>query len=93
MSQRPACWLTAAGCRDATPEEADLAFHPEEHVQRVFIARFCEACPVARECLLDGIRADGAAPQGVRGGLTERQRRRLRDRAPRRGWPTIARSA
>ena len=76
-------WEEEAACRDAPLE----LFFPEggegtaeglaETVEGLAI---CRVCGVREQCLDDAEHADGGAPYGTRGGLTENERRRLRAR-------------
>ena len=66
----PMSWRSAAACRDADP---DLFFL--DRGEKYSEAReFCDACPVAVECLEDGLFDD----YGFRAGTIPRQRQQLR---------------
>jgi len=70
-------WRLQAKCRTDNPsaEWTDNWFTGRGENQRVTMAaRFCAACPVRLECLAAGL----YERFGVFGGVTERQRRRLR---------------
>jgi WhiB family transcriptional regulator, redox-sensing transcriptional regulator len=67
-------WYTRALCRQADPEE----FFPEKGDSTLEAKRTCARCPVKGECLEYSVMRD--EPFGIWGGLTERQRRRLKRR-------------
>lgn len=72
-------WLDAAACRGMDPD----LFHPHRDSPRRDIDQalaVCQNCPVTTECLTDALRWGGNADQGIRGGTTALQRRRLRSK-------------
>lgn len=71
---RDADWRAAALCAQV---DTDL-FFPDKGISAAEAKSICAACPVRRECLQWAL--DKGEKHGVWGGLTERQRRRLRDR-------------
>jgi len=68
---RPA-WMASAACRDAGVE----VFFPARGVRPMAALALCAACTVRAECLAYAM-ADREF-QGVWGGTSERERRRLR---------------
>jgi hypothetical protein len=69
-------WTTQAKCRDlgSNRRDRDLMFPSPRNGRQIARAkRFCQGCPVARQCLRDGD-GDGFS---VRAGLTGDERRRL----------------
>jgi WhiB family redox-sensing transcriptional regulator len=69
---RPAPWMRQAACRNSDPE---LFFPTRGATDTVAAAQaICADCPVWVECLEYGL----FERQGIWGGLTDRQRRRLR---------------
>jgi WhiB family redox-sensing transcriptional regulator len=65
-------WRTFAACRGMNPE---LFYPTRGDMATVAAAKaVCERCPVARPCKEDGFREH----LGIRAGLSEKQRRRLR---------------
>ena len=74
-------WMLDARCLDADPE----AFFPEKGGSTREAKRICAACPVRDECLDYALANDERF--GIWGGLSERERRRVKrmtTRAPRR---------
>lgn len=70
-------WLEDAACADT----ASPLFHAESAAgQQRAITKFCVGCPVRAECLADALDTPPHQDQGVRGGLTVRERRALRRR-------------
>ena len=65
-------WQTDALCAQTDPE----AFFPEKGGSTRYAKRVCEACPVQAECLDYAMSKDEKF--GIWGGLSERERRRLR---------------
>ena len=65
-------WQTDALCAQTDPE----AFFPEKGGSTRDAKRVCEACPVQAECLDYAMSKDEKF--GIWGGLSERERRRLR---------------
>lgn len=64
-------WAREANCRGLDSEAffpVDAGYAPQ------YIERICERCPVSTECLAWGMRYD---EEGVWGGMTQKQRRRL----------------
>ncbi len=68
-------WMVDAKCLDADPE----AFFPEKGGSTREAKRICAACPVRQECLDYAMSNDERF--GIWGGLSERERRRLKRRA------------
>lgn len=65
-------WMLDAKCLDADPE----AFFPEKGGSTREAKRICNACPVQDECLEWAL--DNEERFGIWGGMSERERRRLR---------------
>lgn len=65
-------WRDEALCAQV---DADL-FFPEKGGSSKEPKKVCRACPVRAECLEDSL-ADGGERFGIRGGLSERERRKL----------------
>jgi WhiB family transcriptional regulator, redox-sensing transcriptional regulator len=75
----PLAWQEKALCAQANPE----AFFPDKGGSAAAAKRVCRACPVAAECLEFALA--GNERFGVWGGLSERERRRIKgDSVPRR---------
>ena len=70
-SAAPLDWLAAAACRGATTD----VFFPTSETRVDAATRICAACPVREECLEYAIAT--RQPEGVWGGLTGVERRRL----------------
>ena len=68
-------WQTDALCAQTDPE----AFFPEKGGSTRDAKRVCESCPVREECLKYAM--DNDERFGIWGGLSERERRRLRKQA------------
>lgn len=67
-------WREAAACKGA---ESEIFFPASEDLQGINAAKeICEGCPVADECLTYAIETNQT--EGIWGGMTARQRRRLR---------------
>lgn len=65
-------WRDAALCAQTDPE----AFFPEKGGSVRDPKRVCRACEVRAECLEDAL--EHGERYGIRGGLSERERRRLK---------------
>lgn len=78
---RPAWWADAA-CRSAHAQDliarGKADFFPERGRSAGVARDICAACPVRVDCL-DSALDDGRWLHGIRGGLTQAQRRRLLD--------------
>src|SRR5438128_11384318 len=74
-------WQDRARCRDYDPE----VFFPEKGGSSREAKRICAECPVRIECLNYALRRDER--YGVWGGMSERERRRLKRMA---SWPSRA---
>jgi WhiB family redox-sensing transcriptional regulator len=68
-------WMTHGLCI-GLGEKANKIFYPEGGASTREAKRICNECPVRQECLDYSLR--GAEKFGVWGGLTERDRRRLK---------------
>lgn len=74
-------WRQLAQCKDlleSAPEMFDEYFYPEFYQNQAvtrMAKRFCELCPVRLECLVDA--QTTGERDGIRGGLTPRERSRL----------------
>lgn len=65
-------WMEQALCKQADPE----MFYPEKGGATSAAKRICRACPVRQECLNHALDHDERF--GIWGGLSERERRKLR---------------
>lgn len=65
-------WMAEAKCLDADPE----AFFPEKGGSTREAKRICSACSVQQECLQWALQNDERF--GIWGGMSERERRRLK---------------
>ena len=65
-------WMLEARCLDADPE----AFFPEKGGSTREAKRICAICPVQQECLSHAL--DNDERFGIWGGMSERERRRLK---------------
>ena len=68
-------WRDRARCAEADPD----AFFPEKGGSTRLAKQVCRACEVRSECLQYAL--DHNEPFGIWGGLSERERRRLRRHA------------
>jgi len=68
---RPAHWSDRANCASTDPE----IFFPEKGGTTRFAKKVCRSCDVRAECLEDALDRDERF--GVRGGLSERERRSI----------------
>lgn len=75
-------WSLSGLCRQADPD----LFFPEKGGSTRNAKQICAKCPVRRQCLEYAMATD--QPFGVWGGLSEGERRRLRN--PGRGEPAAA---
>ena len=71
-SHAPGAWVGEALCAQTDPE----AFFPEKGAKNAEAKAVCDLCPVAAECLTYAL--DNNERFGIWGGLSERERRRLR---------------
>ena len=67
----PEDWRTEAACRTTDP----TVFFDERQGTRALA--ICAACPVRSDCLQDALTLPRNEDQGIRGGMTQRQRHRL----------------
>jgi WhiB family redox-sensing transcriptional regulator len=67
-------WTERALCAETDPE----AFFPEKGGSTREAKRVCRSCEVRAECLRYALEHDDAGRFGIWGGLSERERRRLR---------------
>jgi WhiB family redox-sensing transcriptional regulator len=74
IQDRPGHWAEAALCAQTDPE----LFFPDKGGTSAPAKRICAGCLVRAECLQDAL--DRGERFGIRGGLSERQRRRLAKR-------------
>ena len=71
-------WRQGASCAQVG---GDLWF-PEKGGTTLYAKRICAACPVRRQCLDEALALPNAEDQdGIRGGLSVRERRALRKAA------------
>jgi WhiB family redox-sensing transcriptional regulator len=81
-------WQEHAACRGLDPAEAMRIFFVGVGEGQDEAMSYCVRCPVRQECLDDALARPGIGDHGVRGGTSERQRRRLRaERAATTGLP------
>ena len=73
-SSGPEGWRLLAACRGEDTEK----FYPEVGGSSEAAIRICKRCIVQNDCLKDALKSD--EQHGVWGGLTERQRRKLKRR-------------
>jgi WhiB family transcriptional regulator, redox-sensing transcriptional regulator len=73
-------WRAFALCSKTDP---DLWFSAGA-IEHKLAKRVCRSCPVRKECLLYAM--DAPIDHGIWGGLTERERRRVRRKAPNGEW-------
>jgi len=66
-------WAGQAACRSADPK----LFDANSNLHAQVALSFCKACPVKEECLQDALDQQ-ANPEGVWGGTTHFERRRIR---------------
>jgi WhiB family redox-sensing transcriptional regulator len=74
IQHSPGHWADSALCAQTDPE----LFFPGKGGTSAPAKRICAACPVRAECLQDAL--DRGERFGIRGGLSERQRRKLAKR-------------
>lgn len=74
MSTDDDAWRSDAACLGMDAE----TFYPYGTESPMPAKRVCRTCPVRRECLLDALATNEW--QGIRGGLTETERKNLRRR-------------
>jgi WhiB family redox-sensing transcriptional regulator len=74
-------WWQRAACLDADPE----VFFPPKGGSAQPAQMVCACCPVKRPCLAEALALPSGLDDGVRAGLTVRQRDALRARRRRRG--------
>lgn len=75
IDDNPLAWQADALCAQTDPE----SFFPEKGGSTRDAKRICESCEVAAQCLEYALANDERF--GIWGGLSERERRRLRRRA------------
>jgi len=75
IDDNPLSWQTDALCAQTDPE----SFFPEKGGSTRDAKRICESCEVSGQCLEYALANDERF--GIWGGLSERERRRLRRRA------------
>jgi WhiB family redox-sensing transcriptional regulator len=75
-------WRQQAAC--ARPGIDPEWFFPEPGQQGKRAKRICARCPVQAPCLAAALQLPEREDHGVRGGLTERERLKLRRQQPRR---------
>lgn len=75
IDDNPLAWQTDALCAQTDPE----SFFPEKGGSTRDAKRICESCEVSAQCLEYALANDERF--GIWGGLSERERRRLRRRA------------
>lgn len=74
----PGAWAESGACRDADPE----IFFPGRGEDTTTAKAMCATCPVRANCLEHAIRV--GEKFGIWGGMSERQRRRVRHNTLRR---------
>jgi hypothetical protein len=81
-------WQEQAACRGMDPAEAVRIFFVAVGESQAEAMDYCNACPVRQECLDDALTHSEFSDHGVRGGTSERRRRRIRaERAATLGLP------
>ena len=77
-------WRQAAQCRDLDPTHADALFYPSGSPRQVHettrhtLATYCGPCPTKAACLAAALLVETSGGHyGIRGGLSEHQRRKL----------------
>ncbi|MGY4969538.1 WhiB family transcriptional regulator [Streptomyces nigrescens] len=73
-------WHDHAACTGMTPADSDATFHPGSRDMPAITRakRICGGCPMRRICLDAALESDNR--YGIRGGLTEDERKPLHDR-------------
>jgi hypothetical protein len=74
-------WQDEAACRGLDPAEAMRIFFPARGERNAEAVDYCNACPVRQECLDDALAERGYRTLGVWGGMSERQRRSVPQKA------------
>lgn len=74
-AERRDSWVARAQCRSADPDELFVSGAAQKEATSI-----CRNCSVMAECLAEAL--DNQLDWGVWGGMTERQRRKLRRRHP-----------
>lgn len=69
-------WQTLAACAELDQAEADRLFFPERGRSVAPAKAICAHCPVREECLEYAL--DNVERFGIWGGMSERERKRLR---------------
>jgi WhiB family redox-sensing transcriptional regulator len=75
-AETPLDWMALAACRDASP----AIFFPPPSRTAAPAKRVCAGCPVQAECLEYAL--ENGERFGIWGGMSERERRRLRPAPP-----------
>jgi WhiB family transcriptional regulator, redox-sensing transcriptional regulator len=82
-------WWSRAACASADPDLFFPISHSGPAVRQVMRAKaICARCDIQRECLLYAL--DAGSIQGVWGGMTEEERKRLLRRQRRAGQPVLS---
>ncbi len=68
-------WISQAACRGADLSELFARGAAQNRAKQI-----CRGCPVRTECLADAL--DNGIEFGIWGGMTDRERRALRQRRP-----------
>lgn len=76
----PNAWLLEAKCRGM---DTDLFFTTRGEQYALEAREACAACPVRAECLADALSYNDHSDLGLRAGLSEQQRRKMRRRMQR----------
>lgn len=69
-------WWLQAECRGLTTAERDDIFFPDRGAPTKTAKAICKVCPVREDCLKHAL--DNNERFGIWGGLSERERRRIR---------------
>lgn len=72
-------WRDDALCRETDPD--DVVWFPARGESGRTAKRICGLCTVRAECLADALTYPVSEDSGVRGGLSERERKKLRREA------------
>lgn len=82
LKHEPRLWVAQAACRDADPRLFDAVATLDAEAA----LSFCKACPVKEACLQDALDQE-VNPDGVWGGTTQTERRRIRRYGSTQGVP------
>lgn len=75
-------WWTRAACTDVDPD----LFYPERGESAQPAKMVCARCPVRKPCLADALAMPPGLDEGIRAGLSAKQRRAIRRHHRDGGW-------